>query len=163
MLLAKNNWRLSPKEGGGARMPLQPPLSEKPMPSGAAREKLMIDRVNMHCRRLAEEMAGMNRKRPAISEFAQMEIGKLGGMLAKAAGKNEKLPKSGKPAVDSFIGERFCSIYVRPLKTVIVFSAKDGGTFSFGTPKAKGDLPKMEMARLNGAVISMAKQLAGWK
>ena len=163
MLLARNNWRPSPKEDGRARMPLLLPLPEKPMPSTAAKDRLLMNRINMHCRRLAEEMAGANRKRPAISEFAQAEIGKLKDILAKAAVRNGKLSKPRKPVVDSFIGEKFCSLYIRPLKTAIVFSAKDGGKFSVGKPKAKGSLPGMEMAKLNEAVLAMARQLASWK
>ena len=148
---------------GRARMPLQLPLTEKPMPSTSAKDRRLINHINSHCRRLSEEMAGTDRKRPAISEFAQMEIGKLESILAKVAIKNEKLSKSRQPVVERFLGEKFCSLYIRPLKTAIVFSAKNGGNFSFGKPKAKGALPKMEMAKLSEAVLSLARQLSSWK
>ncbi|MFA5929489.1 MAG: hypothetical protein WC861_01260 [Candidatus Micrarchaeia archaeon] len=163
MLLTGKNWRPSPKTGKGAAnliLPLQMPLGEKAMPSRKASDWRIVTGINQHCARLAEEMAGVSPRKPEISEAAQDEIIKLKSILAKIARKSQK-KKPGKALVDGFISAGACSIYIYPLGTAIVFSARDSWEFGVGKPKVAQDaLEKRGMARLNETIVSLANKLA---
>jgi hypothetical protein len=164
MLPTGKNWHPSPNEGRGKAgliLPLQLPLGEKAMPSSKASDWRTVTGINQHCARLSEEMAGVDQRKPEISEAAQGEIIKLESILAKVARKSQKKAKRGRHLVDSFISPGACSIYIHPLGTAIVFSARDIGEFGVGKPKAAHDaLEKRGMHRLGETIVSLANKLA---